>query len=184
MQIVKDDRKPEGQAFAKDKDGNFDLDSVFLVQVVNHKGEVGYIGKQDGKDVTVGRICHLVTKFGDHKSAKAFANSIKGARTNVLGRHRIEKIILEQEAADKQATVPLEQVEGEMYHIIVKETASGNLVGYITYKPETDEYSVIPGTEKAAFWNSVETADAFISEATKTFLAQHTDLTLEKVKYK
>lgn len=184
MEIVKDDRKAEGHTFAKDKDGNFDLDSVFLVQVINHKGEIGYIGKQDGKDVTIGRICHLVTKFGDYKSAKAFANTIKGAKTNILGRHRIERIILEQEAQDQHNTVPLEKVEGEMYHIIVKEAQSGNLVGYITYKPETDEYSVIPGTEKAAFWNSVETAEAFIAEATKTFLSQHPDLKLEKVKYK
>lgn len=177
MEIVKDTRKD----FAKDEHGNFDLNSVFLVQVINHSGEVAYTGTQDGKNITVNQICHLCTKFGDYKSAKAFANTIKGARTNVIGKHKIEKIILEQE---NNATIPIDKVEGEMYHVVVNVKETGDLLGYITYKSETDEYSVIKSTDNAAFWNSTESADAFITEATKTFLAQHQDLTLEKVKYK
>ncbi len=177
MEIVKNDK----DALKKDKDGNFDLDSVFLVQVINHKGEVAYTGTENGKNITVDKICHLCTKFGDYKSAKAFANTIKGARTNVIGKHKIEKILQEQE---NNTIVPIDKVEGEMYHVVVKVKESGDQVGYITYKPETDEYSVIKSTENAAFWLSVEGVELFITEATKTFLAQHQDLTLEKVKYK
>lgn len=159
-------------------------EKVFIVQVINYKGDVGYMGQdKDGKSIILPTIVPLVIKFGDYKNAKTYAATIKGAKTDILGKGRIEKILMQQVADQDNKTVPLDKVEGSMYKVIVK-TITGEMVGYISYKMETDEYSVITKEEGSAFWDKEDVVDNFMKVAKETFLSQHKDLVLEKIKVK
>ncbi len=162
--------------------GGSDSEKMFVVQITNYKKDVGYLGKREGRDVMLDKLTPMVTRFDTYKAAKDAGNKFHGCQIDILGSHRIEKILEKQGGVE--VTVPLSEVETDLYHVLVKEKSSGELVGWMSYKRETDEYAVIGKEEGAAFWDNEVTLDNFIKAATGTFLAGNPDLMLEKKQYK
>jgi hypothetical protein len=181
LKIVKNGEESAHNDNGQTEQEFIDSDKVFIVQIINYKNEVGYMAEFEGKKMILKQIGPLVKKFTDHDQAKAYGNTLHGVQKKVIGKHKIAELIAAQ---DGSVTIPVDKVETDMYHVVVLEKTTKSEVGYITYKPETDEYSVIKGQNGAAFWGGEKEADTFIDLANKTFFKDHKDLVLEKVKYK
>lgn len=149
---------------------------IYIIQVKNQKGEIGYVGKHLGKIFVFGNICSEVVKFDSVKEAKELAKTISNVQTEIIGKHKIEKIIEKQN--NLEVTIPIEDIEGSLYCVIVIDTDTNEKIGYIGYKPELKQYYVITEKTNVAFWEGKENAEEFIN-GSKSLIAKYSNLKLE-----
>lgn len=152
-------------------------DSMYIIQVTNQKGETGYVGKHLGKIFVFGEICSEVEKYTSIKEAKEVANKISNVQTKILGKQRIEKILAQQSNVD--VTIPIEDVDYELFCIYVLDTITNEKLGYLCFKPELNQYYMKPNKDGIAFWEGADTTDEFIKSAS-SLIAEHKNLILEK----
>jgi len=168
LKVVKND-------YAKEE--NVSTDAIYIIQVKNQKGEIGYVGNHLGNTFVFKDICSEVIKYTSIKEAKVVANKISNVQIRILGKEKIEKILAEQKNID--ITIPIEDIKEELYGVCVVDINTNEKLGYLCYKPELKEYYLKPDKNGIAFWEGSNQVDGFIGSAT-SLIAHHKNLKLEK----
>jgi len=150
---------------------------IYIIQVKNQKGEIGYVGKHLGKIFVFGELCSEVEKYSSAAEAKEIAKKISNVQVEIIGRHKIEKILAKQKNID--VTVPIEDIKEKLYCVSVIDINTNEKIGYIGYKPELKQYYLKNSKEGIAFWEGEETTNNFM-ESAKGLISNHKNLKLEK----
>jgi hypothetical protein len=150
---------------------------TFIIEVINQDGKIGYLCEIDKKACVSDMIIPEVIKFDDYDKAKEAANEIKGVQTRIIGEKTIDKI-LEQQGIREQEVVPVSSVEKDIFHVVVVDENTKERIGYVSFKEE--RYVIVAGTEGAAFWDSDEKVEGFISQISASLPS---GLKLEKSKF-
>ena len=137
---------------------------TFIIEVTNQEGKTGYLCEVDGKACVTDLIIPEVIKFDNYDKAKDAANEIKGVQTRVIGEKTIDKI-LEQQGVKEQDIIPVASVEKSIFHVIVRDENTSEKIGYVSFKDNA--YVIVSGTEGAAFWDSEENVEGFISQVSE-----------------
>lgn len=155
-------------------------DQFYILRITNQKKQVGYVAKVDEKLVIALKLIPEIVRFPKYNIAKELGKQFRNSKIEILDKSQVEKLLLTEAA---EITVPLNDMDVDVFHIIVKDKATSELWGYLTYNQGTDEYSIVKTTEGAAFWPDVIKAGAFISAAEKVIQANYPNLTLEIKKF-
>lgn len=156
-------------------------DQIFIVEVKNGKGEVGFIGNHLGKVFVFPNICSEVIKFKTAKEAREVANKVSNVQTRILNKEKIEKILATQKDID--VVIPAKDVNEILYCVAIVDVNTNETIGRLGYKPELKQYYMIDRekskTEPVAFWEGEENVNSFI-ESAGSLIAQHKNLKLVK----
>lgn len=169
LRVIKND--------GKDKEDKSSSNGIYIIQVKNQKGEIGYVGKHLGKIFVFGEICSEVEKYSSVEEAKEVAKKISNVKAEIIGRHKIEKILASQKNID--VTIPIEDIKEKLYCVCVIDVNTNEKLGYIGYKPELKQYYLKNSKEGIAFWEGLKNTNEFIKSA-KGLIANHKNLKLEK----
>ena len=134
---------------------------TFIIEVTNQEKKKGYVCLIDGKACISDLIIPEVIKFDNYEIAKKSANEIKGVQTRIIGEKTIDKI-LEKQGIKEQEIIPIAAVDKSIFHVIVIDENTLEKIGYVSFKDNA--YVIISGTEGAAFWDSEENVEGFISQ--------------------
>lgn len=160
---------------------------VFIIEVIkpddksrNIKGEVGYIAEVNGKISVALKLIPQVVRYTSYKEASRQINHIRdhignGVELNILGQKRIEELLAGQ--SDLDVVVPIDEVKGT-YIVAVRDINTNETLGYIEYKPDTNQYLIKKTKEAVAFWEGKENVEKFI-EGAKPLIANHPNLELK-----
>jgi hypothetical protein len=161
----------------KDRVENSSPENIFIIEVKNQKGELGYVGKHLDKIFVFGEICSEVIKFKSAKDAREVTKKISNVQTRILNREKIERVLSQQKNVD--VTIPIEDIKEDLYCVSIIDINTNEKLGYIAYKPELKQYYMKTDKNGVAFWEGEKNVTDFI-ETAKGLIANHKNLKLEK----